>query len=243
MALLRGRRHRYAARLAGGFLAVIVALALAVPTASAHQGHRGQHHRRGDHVTGLAVEWWRRAIETPTPDNPLGAGKCETNQKGRIWFLVGQPGGGSATRTCTVPRGTQLFFPLANNFYGAFLNDPAEQRTPEFVFDHAECAVTRFSVAVDGRPLRHPRAHRVSATDSGLFDLQLPVDNILGLDESQAPELLLSPSAQSGTYVLLKPLRTGQHTLHWTAASTCSPIPQDITYTITVTRHGRRAEP
>jgi hypothetical protein len=38
--------------------------------------------------------------------------------------------------------------------------------------------------------------------------------------------------------VLLKPLRPGTHTLHWTATSSC--VEQDITYTITVTKHRSR---
>jgi hypothetical protein len=234
MALQRARRG-IVAQLAAGLLAVVVALALAVPTASAHQSDRG-HAQQSDKFARLAVAWWRRAVETPTPDNPFGAGKCETNQKGRIWFLVGSLVG-KPDRTCTVPGGTKLFFPLANNFYGAFLNDPADQRTPEFIFKTAECAVTEFAVEVDGRPLRHAQVHRVSATDSGLFDLQLPEDNVFGFVEKQVPDLLLSPSAQSGTYVLLKPLRPGTHTLHWTAASPCTQ--QDITYTVTVTKHRR----
>jgi methionine-rich copper-binding protein CopC len=239
MALQHGRRGRNSARLAAGLLAVVVALALTVPTASAHQRHRGRHSQQGDTFARLAVEWWRRAVETPAPENPFGAGQCETNQRGHIWFLVGSLVG-DPDRSCTMPRGTSLFFPLANNFYGAFLNDPAEQRTPEFVFAHAECAVTEFAVEVDGRSLRHPRIHRVSPTDSGLFDLQLPTDNVFGFLEKDVPDLRLSPSAQSGSYVLLKPLRPGTHTLHWTATSSCAPTKQDIRYTITVTKHRSR---
>ena len=98
--------------------------------------------------------------------------------------------------------------------------------------------MTDFAVEVDGRPLRHLKVNRVSPTDSGLFDLQLPTDNVFGFLEKDVPDLLLSPSAQSGVYVLLKPLRPGTHTLHWTATSSCTE--QDITYRITVSRHRAR---
>jgi hypothetical protein len=35
---------------------------------------------------------------------------CAAAQSSNVWFLVGTFGSGSATRTCTVPTGTALFF-------------------------------------------------------------------------------------------------------------------------------------
>ena len=36
-------------------------------------------------------------------------------QSGSVWFLAGIFGGGSATRTCAVPAGKALYFPVLNS--------------------------------------------------------------------------------------------------------------------------------
>jgi hypothetical protein len=72
-----------------------------------------------------------------------------------------------------------------------------------------------------------------------LFDVQLPTDNVFGLIIDQVPELLLSPSADSGIYLFLHPLRPGKHALHWKASQTCpsGDSTQDVTYGLTVRPH------
>lgn len=40
---------------------------------------------------------------------------CVLGQHGRVWFLVGTLGGDTATRTCAIPEGTALFFPVINS--------------------------------------------------------------------------------------------------------------------------------
>jgi hypothetical protein len=195
-----------------------------------------QSHPHGQSYPEWAVDWWQWALETPDAANPFGSGSCETSQTGRVWFLAGVLFGGTAERTCTVPTGTALFFPVWNNFYGAFLTDPPEQRTPEFIFNQVACTASELLVEIDGVPVRHPERFYVRAQESGLFDIQLPEDNVLGVDESVVPELRLSPSAQSGYYLFLRPLRRGPHTIHWRTRGTCfgQEQAQEVTYTITV---------
>src|SRR5262245_53482229 len=71
----------------------------------------------------LSAEWWQWAISAPTPVNPLvdptgancGQGQGEFSAD-NVWFLAGTSGG-SVTRTCLIPPGKSLFFPVLNTFF------------------------------------------------------------------------------------------------------------------------------
>src|SRR5260370_28636548 len=65
----------------------------------------------------LSAEWWQWALSIPTSVNPQvdpSGDNAVVGQRGSIWFLAGVFGGGTATRTCSVPQGTTLFFPVIN---------------------------------------------------------------------------------------------------------------------------------
>jgi len=65
----------------------------------------------------LSAEWWQWAFSIPYSVNPLLVdGKCMIGQRGPVWFLAGDgSGSGQAiTRTCDVPEGATLFFPVIN---------------------------------------------------------------------------------------------------------------------------------
>src|SRR5262249_50042251 len=62
-----------------------------------------------------SVKWWQCAVSIPGSNRPLlDTGPCSVAQSGPVWFLGGRFSGGSATRSCAVPPGTALFFPLVN---------------------------------------------------------------------------------------------------------------------------------
>ena len=73
-------------------------------------------------VGGISQEewsqrWWQWAAsfdrdESPVADRP-GA-LCGSGQSGDVWFLAGTYGTQRTIRTCRVPRGKHLFFPLVN---------------------------------------------------------------------------------------------------------------------------------
>jgi hypothetical protein len=68
----------------------------------------------------LTAQWWQWALSVPTPVNPLmdqTGEDCVIGQRGSIWFLagVGIFGGGTAARTCSVPQGNTLVFPVINS--------------------------------------------------------------------------------------------------------------------------------
>jgi hypothetical protein len=186
-----------------------------------------------------AAEWWQWALGVPAAENPVldtTGQNCAQRQIGDVWFLAGSFGGDPVDRNCEVPAGKSLFFPLINNVYGAFLNDPPETRTEEYVRDQAKCtAPARISLRIDGFNI--PKAlltfTGASGSQSPIFNVQLPPGNVVG-DEKTIPELVLSPSAEQGYYVFLYPLRPGHHTIKWTSSGCTPGNSQDITYHLNV---------
>lgn len=247
--LITGLKHSSA----NGFrLFLIVAIVVAVQAPSAFA--RGadvtpgiapiQSHPNGRTYGEWAAEWWKWAFGVPASVNPgLMAGEVDCGvmqgafldgpKKGRVWFLVGAFGGGQVFRSCDIPTGTAIFFPLINAFFGAFLNDPPGQRTEEFLREQVDCEANTLFAQIDGVEVKNPFQY---LTQGPLFDVQLPEDNIAGLSSDDAPELLLSPSAQQGYYLFLRPLPPGEHTIHWMAQWMCfgRSFSENVTYQLNV---------
>src|ERR1700736_6805150 len=62
----------------------------------------------------LTAKWWQWAFSIPTAQNPIAdqnGRSCMIGQRGSFWFLAGNFGG-TTTRTCAVPAGPTLFFPV-----------------------------------------------------------------------------------------------------------------------------------
>jgi hypothetical protein len=71
-----------------------------------------------------------------------------------------------------------------------------------------------------------------------IFNVQFPPGNIFAVDESVVPELVLSPTAEQGYYLFVRPLHPGPHTIRWTASGCTPGFSQDITYHLTVVSGG-----
>jgi hypothetical protein len=182
-----------------------------------------------------AAEWWQWAFGVPRATNPLldvTGEHCAQRQVDDVWFLAGSVESAPVVRECTIPEGKALFFPLINTLYGAFLNDPPETRTEEFVREQAVCGFpVELFAEIDGFEIR--RLERFFTGESGsqspIFNVQMPPGNIVG----GIPELVLSPSAEQGFYLFVRPLSLGEHTVRWQAQG-CDSFVQDITYNLTI---------
>jgi hypothetical protein len=64
----------------------------------------------------LTAEWWQWLTAIPAATSPNADGDCSQNQSGDVFFLGGNFGG-SSVRSCTIPEGKGLFFPVLNVFY------------------------------------------------------------------------------------------------------------------------------
>lgn len=194
-----------------------------------------------------AAEWWQWAVGVPPATNPLldatGA-NCAERQVDDTWFLAGSFIG-PVERNCTVPPGKALFFPLINIAFFAFLNDPPEQQTEAFVRENGSCTEPAvLSANIDGKPIGNLQRFTtgVSGSQSPLFNVQMPPDNLFGARTGGAfgrgsqpiPELVLSPSAEEGFYLYVEPLAPGDHTIEWLATGCTEGNEQNITYNLTI---------
>src|SRR5687768_16131991 len=202
---------------------VIVLVGLSVPAATAKDRDDSPRPQiapiktrpEGQTYGRWAAEWWQWALGVPAAVNPLTdttGEHCAQRQVDKVWFLAGSSMTDPVVRACEVPAGKSLFFPLINTFYGAALNDPPEDRTEEFLREAGSCTEpAEISVEIDGFKLPQPTRFftGASGSQSPFFNVQLPPGNLFGVDETTIPELVLSPSAEQGYYLFVRPLHPG----------------------------------
>jgi hypothetical protein len=180
---------------------------------------------------------------------------CTLGQSGKVWFLSGisfLQSYAAAYRTCSVPAGVALFFPVIDSWMDN-LNCPGQptftltgDQLRQIVQQQADSIVPgSMSVTSDGRAVQglsdRSTAYRAAV---GGFSYTLPANNALSqfcpgdpFPAGTTPPL--PPGAYAdGVYIMLAPLSAGVHHLSFTAAETGGPqgsVTQNVTYTITVT--------
>lgn len=170
----------------------------------------------------LSAQWWQWSLSIPTNVNPvvdLSGEYCMVGQRGNIWFLAGTFDG-SATRTCTIPEGVSLFFPVVNS---AQINTPnicgqkgplsvSEMRTNVAAFIDG---IKQPSASLDGKPL-----YNVKRVKSIVFATTLPANNIFyDACNGDSPPGVFSPAVDDGYYAKLPPLPAGRHIVEFSAAN------------------------
>lgn len=190
-----------------------------------------------------SAAWWQYAIQTPYEkiftDDTSATFDCASGQSSApVFFLVG---GGSeyitALRTCTVPRGKAILFPIINAECSTLEPLPWRGeneyalRTCASSFGNATITDS-LKVTVDGAPLQNLKNTRVQ---SPVFTFKSPdANSILGMAGTGL-------SASDGYWVLLNPLSPGKHKIHFEGAGEASNINgqpyinfQNVTYELTV---------
>jgi hypothetical protein len=196
----------------------------------------------------LSAEWWQWALSIPVSENPLldeTGDKCIVGQRGSLWFLAGNFGGGMTTRTCSVPEGKIFFFPVINSVN---VNTPnvCGQGSDNIPVEDLRAAIAAFqdgatnlSVELDGEPIKNRRVQ------SKVFEVALPEENVfdapcVGAGLGDVPAGIYSPAVSDGFFVRLRPLEAGDHTLHFHAENLGDPNTAaddfviDVTYNLTV---------
>lgn len=162
--------------------------------------------------------WWQWAYSFERARSPVAdrtGERCASRQDGPVWFLAGAYGSQRVERTCRVPLGKSLFFPLVNFiFYSREgpTQDCAELRRKVIeMADDPDVLV----LSIDGRRVDGLQAHR--QTTPGCFSL------VAGMPPD---------AAGSGYYVALPPLPKGEHRLEF--GGVVSGLTQAISYTLIV---------
>ncbi len=200
-----------------------------------------------------SARFWQWEFSLPVTAHPLfETADCSAGQAGHVWFLGGtfltfspSPGVvlGQADRTCVVPPGTALFFPVVNNECSTIPGDQlpgftTPPITPEKLqacakFASSFIVASSLKATLDGVPINGLTQYDVT---SPLFSFgPLPPDNLFGV-----PAGTTGSSVSDGIHLMLHPLSVGEHTLYFHAEEDLSPIGlpdfiQDITYHLIVT--------
>ena len=219
-------------------LSVVLALILASPMAL---GQVEQSSKASGKTGELAADWWQWASSKPQGENPIvggsytGGPKCDGrpvgDTPGRQWFLAGTTDGSSVKRTCTVPAGTQLFFPVVNTVFLITEPDEDEEFARQAVNDFMDEVLAdpefRKFVTVDGKQVKRKHIQRA---DSPLFTATLPDNNIFGQEPGPYD------GVADGLWVSLPPLSKGKHTIHFGMSAPNAGFEQDNTYRLKVER-------
>lgn len=168
--------------------------------------------------------WWQWASSFDNEDSPVAdrtGERCHLRQSGPVWFLAGTYGTQRTIRSCTVPAGKYLFFPLVN--YVVYPRGGVQATTCESVTQNAKVVtddVASLFIDIDGARGSSLETHRLASP--GCFDLWARV----------AGGAKLYPAAANGYYVMLSPLKAGQYELNFGGA--LPGIVQGVSYTLTV---------
>jgi hypothetical protein len=229
-------------------ISVILALIVALPMAFGQVG-------KGADASGtaeeLAAAWWQWALSKPTADSPLigsysGGAPCDgtpvTPTQGKQWFLAGEWIGGSVVeRTCTMPVGTHLFFPVVNVVAFPFAAGEDEANQRELVIKYMNNVLSDpefgYVVKVDGKEVK---SNRIVSALSPVFTLTLPDRNLFGIPAGEYDH-----ASANGLWVALPPLPPGEHKIHFAMSAPNADgdpvtagvqhiLPQNITYNLTV---------
>ncbi|WP_285781292.1 signal protein [Microbispora sp. NBRC 16548] len=141
-------------------------------------------------VESIQGRWWTWASSEAESTNPVAddTGEfCDRNQPEDVWFLAGTFGG-TVRRTCALPSGRPVVFPLVN-----------------LVGSQADCedfmVTAKGGAVLDGRPARPERMEEEDVAVTGVADN--PLTGVEGTESFYA----------CGLWVRLQPLRPGRHTL------------------------------
>jgi hypothetical protein len=190
---------------------------------------------------------------TATQPEPVD---CTLGQTGTVWFLAGVTflqGYSTAYRSCSVPAGVYLFFPVIDTWIdnlscpgtppgtltGKELRQLVQQQTD--TINNKSMSVTVDGLAVNGLT-NSTTAYRAAASG---FSYTLPADNALSAfcPGNPFPAGISPPNPPGayadGVYIMLDPLSVGIHHITFAATEsgtpTFGPVSQNVTYTITVT--------
>ena len=196
--------------------------------------------------------WWTWGLGIPGDQNPIldpDGSFCDSGQEGPVWFLAGTFGG-DAVRTCTVPKGKALFFPIINWVYWApedleFVQDVL---APHFGWDLTGLTeeeilrlgvnwnvdhTTILSLTIDGVEVNDPWQYRA---ESPAFSVIL-ADFVA--DWGYEPGLR-EPNVADGYWFMIRPLTPGEHTIQFNSGaqfSVANGDPYDYEFEVQITYH------
>ena len=181
----------------------------------------------------LNVAWFQWILSQPRIGNPgfdpTGAA-CASGQSGDVWFLAGSFNQTVVERTCTIPPGKAIFFPILNAFTTCYFGDASctEKELPASLESTFDEVIDMFAT-IDGCDVGDPVDYRVHATE---FSVTLPPGNVFQAYGIPI-EGLVEDLYGGGYWMLFDPLPAGEHTITFGGVFP-GTWANDNTYTLTV---------
>ena len=190
------------------------------------------------------ARWWQWVQSMPSDQNPVtDSAPCGTGQWGPVFFLGGTfNNSGPVVRSCDVPAGKALFFPIINVFCAA----------PEDGHDAAAIAKTCREIFID-------------QVDPSSLKLTIDRKSVRNLDRYRAAEIFSLASVSGnvsdqgcgtpgtcyvgfrgtaysdGFWAMLQPLTAGLHTVSFSGSIAGGPFAGftvDVTYKLNILQPG-----
>lgn len=167
-------------------------------------------------------DWWQWAGSFSRSESPIAdtdGSLCGNGQSGPVWFLAGTYGTSRTERTCSIPSGKYIFFPLINYVVMPRSNTAtceSVRATAHRITDNPAVLLTD----IDGVQLDNPEAHRQATNEC------------FNMGARAVPEKDIYPSAANGYYVMLRPLDAGMYELNF--GGILPSMSQAVTYTLHV---------
>ena len=180
-------------------------------------------------VAELGDRWWQWAAsinveENPNPFTELGQAGCDVGlqDNGRLLFLVGTsknfttyPDNGFPVHKCEIQKDVSILFPIVNT-----VCDSLEVNTPFFGANETAQRICANNIAntaielhanIDGFEVKNPEQYRVDSPAGG-FTLNAVENNPVGIPAGSGT------AVQDGFWILLKPLKPGEHVISFSGA-------------------------
>ena len=147
--------------------------------------------------------WWTWATSAV---DPLNSSTCDTTQTGNVFLLAGTSGG-EKTRTCTIPSGKYLYFPLVNTTY--WNDDGTAKKAMLPVINGLMDNTLQLRAVLDGKPLVPTYKLWQQRVTSPFYKLTFTAGNSFGAKPGTWDAIAV------GYYAMLTPLTPGTHTLEF----------------------------
>lgn len=193
----------------------------------------------GDLRAGQWVQWLYSIPTTVNPIVDITGQHCMVGQSGSTWYLAPSFGGGSASRSCTVPQGVKLQFAVAGAAYvyaPGFCGDVAGTSDRDL-----RAAIAGFTDTVTVNVTLNGARVKTKRLRSEVFATALPADNLFTLvcgGPGSVPAGIYR-TVDDTYYAEIENLKPGVHTLQMVATNG-GAFNQNVVYTLNVVPRFRR---
>jgi hypothetical protein len=162
-----------------------------------------------------STKWWQWIVSIPSSNSPITdttGQNCAVGQQGIVWFLAGTTGNpinNPVMRTCTIPSGQAILFPIINGECSTAEGNGNTEADLRACASSQMDAVTTLQASVDG----------VVLTDLQTFRAQSPLYQFTAIDGNPfGIPAGTTDSVADGFWIMLHPLSPGVHTISFAGA-------------------------